>query len=244
MKTKLLLAFSLFLSLFATSCNFTETLVINEDGSGTMTLAMDASQLMAMAGEEMTKETGGERMDTIINFKELLEEHKDSIAMLPEKERKMMQAFSNMKMKMLMDPATTEFKFDMITDFKGVNELQDMMKLMKEVKNMQGGANEQDGMPDAFKNDSEVSYFYNGKKFIKKITMPAEMKQIPDSLAMYMAMFESSKYVMNYKFPKRIKSVSNSAAIISEDRKSVTVTYTLSDYYVDPKNMGIEVNFE
>lgn len=240
MKTKLLLGLSMLLLVFTTSCNFTETIVINEDGSGTMTMAMDGSQLMAMAGEEMAKETGGKRFDTVVNFKDLFEGKEDSIAKLPESERKMVAAMSKVKMKMLMDAGTSEFKFDMINDFKNVSELQDMMKLMKEAKKMQGRGAE----ADPLKNDSDVSYFYDGKKFMKKVVMPKDVQQIPDSLAMYMAMFEGSQYVVNYKFPKKIKKVSNKDAVISADKKSLTLTYTLSDYYVDPKNMSIEVDFE
>mgnify|MGYP007112203163 CR=1 FL=1 len=241
MKTKLFTVLSLLLLVFCASCNFTETIVINEDGTGTMTMSMDGSQLMAMAGEEIAKEAGGKkRFDTLVDFRDIFKGKEDSIAKLPEAERKKIQAVSSMKLKMLMDYETSELAFDMMTDFKSVSELQDMMKLMKEAKNMQDGQTAQE---DPLKNDAEVSYFYDGKKFIKKIKAP-EVTEVPDSLSMYMAMFEGSKYIVNYRFPKKIKKVSNKEAVISEDRKSLTLTYTLSDYYVDPKNMGVEVEFE
>ena len=37
------------------SCQFTETLVLNEDGTGTMAISMDLSEMMAFSGEMATK---------------------------------------------------------------------------------------------------------------------------------------------------------------------------------------------
>lgn len=241
MKTKLFSALCLLLLVFTTSCNFTESVVINEDGSGTMTVAIDGSQLMAMAGEEMAGETGGKRMDTVMDFKELLKEKKDSIAKLPEKDRKMLEALGNMKMKMLMDPNTSEFKLDMITDFKKISELQDLMKTLNEIQGMNKQAGAPAGMMD---NKSQVHYSYDGRKFIRKVELPKDVAAAPDSLAMYVEMFETSNYVLSYKFPKKIKSVSNKSAVISDDKKTLTLAYSFSDYLTDPKSMNLEVEFE
>src|SRR5690606_25272321 len=208
---------------FTTSCNFTETIIINEDGSGTMTIAMDGSQLMAMAGEEISGETGGERMDTIMDFKELLKDKKDSIAKLPEKERKAIEALSGMKIKMLMDPNSAEFKLDMINEFKNIAELQDMMKMLNEAQSMNRKTATPFGSMD---NKAKVSYLYDGRKFSRKVELPNNAVIAPDSLAMYVEMFETSNYVLSYTFPKKIKRVSNKGAVVSEDRKTLTLAYS------------------
>lgn len=91
MKTKLYTVLALLLLVFTTSCNFTENITINPDGSGNMTMAMDGSTLMALAGEEIANETGGKRTDTIMDFSALLKDKKDSIAKMPEQERRMLQ---------------------------------------------------------------------------------------------------------------------------------------------------------
>lgn len=231
----------LLLLVFATSCNFTENITINPDGSGNMTMAMDGSSLMAMAGEEISGETGGKRMDTIMDFKELLKEKKDSIAKMPEQERKMLEAMGNMKIKMLMDPATSELKFDMITDFKKIDELQDMMKMMNEIQNKnKKGLGAAGGMMN---NNSTVKYSYDGKKFIRKVEIPEGLEKLPDSLSMYADMMGASEYVLKYSFPKKIKSVSDKKAVIGQDGKSLTLTYSFSDYLADPKKMSLEVEF-
>jgi hypothetical protein len=49
---------------------------------------------------------------------------------------------------------------------------------------------------------------------------------------------------VNYKFPKKVKSVSNKSATISADKKTVTVVYPFTDYLDRPKDMSLEVEFE
>ena len=49
------------------SCEFSENIYINEDGSGTMEFKFDGSTLMELAGDEIADE-GEEKIDTTINF--------------------------------------------------------------------------------------------------------------------------------------------------------------------------------
>ena len=71
---------------FCTSCQFSENIYINEDGTGKITFNMDGSELMDMMGEQMAKENG-ERIDSIISFKELMKTAKDSVAKLSAEEQ-------------------------------------------------------------------------------------------------------------------------------------------------------------
>ena len=68
--------------LLAASCNFTEEIHLQEDGSGRLSINFDGSEMMDMAGDELTK-TNEKPIDSIISFKDFLEEKKDSIAQLP-----------------------------------------------------------------------------------------------------------------------------------------------------------------
>ena len=241
MKAKLIALLTMLLLVLTTSCNFTENIIIKEDGSGTMDFEMDGSQIMAMAGDEIAKEGKEERIDSTFNFKELFAKKKDSIAKLPKEDQEKLKMLENMTVRMLMDSKTAEFKLGMITDFKNASELKDMMNGLNEIKNMNKKAGA--GMPNPFESKANVSYSYDGKKFIRKVTVPENL-QVSDSLAMYMEVFETSNYVLSYKFPKKIKSVSNKSAVIGEDKKSLTLAFSLSDYYTDPKSMNLEVTFE
>ena len=79
MVQKLLCLFACMLTL--ASCQFTETMVMNEDGSGTMTVEVNLNEMMAFGGAAVA-DSVAMKIDTIISMKQFLEEKKDSIATL------------------------------------------------------------------------------------------------------------------------------------------------------------------
>lgn len=245
MKTKLLSGFSLLLLVFTTSCNFTENITVNPDGSGSMSIDMDASQLMAVAGKELAKD-GDKRIDSTMSFKALLATKKDSIAKLPKEEQEKLKKLENFSMKMLMDPATSEFKFTLMSDFKKVSEMGDAMEAFDKAGPM-ANKKRSEAQPDLGldKYKTKVNYTYDGLTFTKKIARKEKMPETQnDSVDMFAAMLDGSTYTLNYKFSKKVKSVSEKKAVISSDRKTVTVVYPFSDYLVKPEEMSIEVQFE
>jgi hypothetical protein len=240
MKTRIVSALTVILVAFTfTSCNFTENVTIKADGSGSSSFEMDASQLMAMAGDEM----GDKKMDTLMNFKDLFAAKKDSIAKLPKEQQDRIKKMENFSMRMVMDPEAQEFKMTLQTDFKKISELSDIMQAFNSAKDMQ----KQPGQPDMswMDNEATTSYAYDGKKFKRSVAIngtKAEVKN--DSIDMYKAMLESATYTINYTFPKKVKKVSSPNAVIGADKKTVSVTYPFSDYLDKPKSMELEVEFE
>lgn len=244
MKKGLLWALGLMMAFFTTSCTFSETIVINENGSGKVSFDIDGSGLMAMAGDKMAEE-GEKRIDSSFTFKELLAEKADSIAKLPKEEQARLKSLERFTIKMLMDPASKEMVINMFADFDKADKLQDMMNLFGNLNSM----NKKAGQPDMgglFQNGSEVSYAYDGKKFSRKVKMVEKPKKKDDEgdEEMYKAMFGESNYQLNYTFPKKVKKVSNKNAVISADKKTVTLTYPLNEFFDNPKAMAIEVEFE
>jgi len=238
MKTKLLLILSAFIAFLTTSCNITENITINEDGSGIMTMDVDASQLMGMAGGEMAKEG---RIDSTFTFKEMFKQKADSIAKLPAAEQEKFKQLQNVTGHILMDPDTGEFAIKFDNKFKNAAELGNMMGAMTAISK----SKMQEGAPSMGAQDPPTSYFYDGKKFKKTIKAADKSAEAEnDTLQMVKAMFEGSTYTVNYKFPKKVKSVSNKSAVISADKKTVTVAYDLVDYMDKPKEMDLEVIFE
>ncbi|MGC1474133.1 MAG: hypothetical protein WA775_16195 [Psychroserpens sp.] len=92
---------ALSLSLILTSCQFSEHIYVNEDGSGTMKFSMDASEMMEMVAEmgggESTKGID-KAMDSTIVFKDFIDEHRDSILTLSVDEQKKIRALEDFKM--------------------------------------------------------------------------------------------------------------------------------------------------
>jgi len=76
------------------SCQFTETMVLNEDGSGSMAIEVNLNEMMAFGGAAMVDSTVV-KMDTIINMKLFLEEKRDSISKLPAKEQLKLKKLEN-----------------------------------------------------------------------------------------------------------------------------------------------------
>lgn len=71
MKLKLLALFTL--GLLFWSCQFTETMVMNADGSGTMAVEVNLNEMMAFGGSAMG-DSLNVKLDTIIYMKQFLEE--------------------------------------------------------------------------------------------------------------------------------------------------------------------------
>lgn len=239
--------------LFAASCNFTENLDVNPNGTGTFSLEMDGSGFMAMAGDkvmgQMDETKQKKNIDTTFAFKQLLEGYKDSIAKLSPEKQAELKKLENFVISMKMNAEKKEFLMTVNTPFKNVNELENLMGSMKNLNELKG-KQEKNAMPipsgDIFGNsDTKLSFTYNGKKFTRKTIVPKkETKKVEtDSLGMAKMFFASSKYTLKYHFPKPVKKVSNPDAMFSADRKTITIQYPFTDYTDNPEKLNLNVEF-
>ena len=232
---------------FLSSCQFSENIYINDDGSGRMEFSFDGTELMKMAGDGMGE--GNEKaIDSTFSFKELFESKKDSIAQLPAEEQAIFEELKNFTMRMVMNPETSEMKMDLITEFKNVDELQDMFSKMNKLqalnKEEQAANNPMSSMNQG--GFTDLNYEFNGTVFKRKVTITdkALHQRMIDSLGEMTEMYASSTYKLNYHFPKPVKSVSNENALFSADRKMVTISYNFTDYLLDPEALNLEVVLE
>ena len=235
------------LLLVLSSCKFSETIYIKADGSGNMSFSFDGSQLMQMGGDSMG-ETADTVLDSTIVFKDFLEAKKDSIATLPEAEQEQLKALENFKMHMLMDPNTQKMVIDITTDFKNVEELEDVFKVLNKANelNDNGAAKTSPLGNMGVTEGSEVHYSYKKNVFKRtvKVTDPELFATTKDSLGDSEMILAASTYTLNYHFPKKIKSVSLKNAMFSEDHKSFSVELNFKDYMADPESLNIEVILE
>lgn len=230
-----------------TSCTFTENMYINEDGTGKFSLDMDGSSLMAMIPKDsLNGETAEKDIDSTITFKQLFESSKDSIKMLPAAEQAKLKKLENWTMKIKMKMAEKQMLYTMSTDFKNVGELQDAMGTMNQLQSMGKNSGAAAGLPSGgFGNNAEMKYTYDGKKFSRKAILKKQAKKAEgDSADAYKMIYEASKYIVNYHFPKRVKKVSNETALYSDDRKTVTIEYPFNEYVDNPEKLDFVVEFE
>ena len=242
-------AFVATLSIVFSSCQITENIDMKADGSGKISFDVDASELMAMAGDKMSENGKLKNMDSTFTFKQIFEQKKDSISKLPAAEQARLKRMENMSVNMKMNSDTKEFRMSIFTDFKKADELQDMMQGMKSVKDMEKAptdkSNPLSGMMNGA-NNTDLKYSFDGKTFKRtlKIIDPKVQQQSKDTTGIYKMMFAGSKYTIKYHFPKKVKSVSNSNALFSEDRQTVTIPYSLNEYLENPEKMNLEIVLE
>ena len=249
MKLYKLLSFS-FLLATLTSCTFTENMYVNENGTGKFSVDMDGSALMEMAGDQLGNQMGTDAkksIDSTFTFKELIAEKKDSIAKLSPEAQAQIKKMEDFVINLKMNAEQKQFLLNISTDFKNVNELQDMLQSMSTLQKMETGANPSTPLSGLGDNNSKLSYTYDGKKFTRKaiINTQKTSEKVNDSAAdMSNMIFASSNYILKYHFPKPVKKVSNPNALFSEDRKTITIQYPFTDYMENPDKLNFDVEFE
>ncbi len=237
----------LFLIIFSTlllaSCSFTEELTFNKDGSGTYNLNMDMSAMTAMMGsmKDSTQANAMEKKDTLINFKDLIEENKVEIDTMSEESKMVIESLKNMKMRMQMDEAEGLFLMDMFMDFKNINEIQNINEVIAKAQSLQS-----DQLSEAPTNQ-KVTFEYTKKLFKRKVELiklsAEEQKKFDENNAQYAMFMAGSKYKLKYTFPKKIKKVNQKEAVISEDQKTVTYEVDFEKAINEPKSLELEVKF-
>lgn len=234
--------------LIFSSCNFTEELDIQDDGSGRLSIKFDGSELLQMSGEMKAEdEPPGKVIDSVISFKQLLEDKKDSIAQLPIEEQEELKKLEPFNLHMVMNEKAGDMKVDMYTDFNKVSELSDAFSAFQNAsafsnKGMGAAAStEENSFPS--KEATEMSYSLIGNKFTRTNTVVDYdlLQQNVDSLGKMELFLSSSTYKLVYHFPKPIKSVSRKGALFSEDRKTVTIEVPFMDYMQDPEILNLEI---
>lgn len=246
-KTLLLISTCLLLS-----CNFVETIDIQENGSGAFAVQLDASGLLAMGGDQLGEKMGMKQnektMDTIITFKSVFESKKDSIATLSPEEQAALKRMENTVMHMKMDPDKKEFFVTLNSPFTKITELQNLMEgfsLLQSIKKSKTSATSKSPFGGSFgDNNSKLSFSYNGKTFSRNVEMIKDKEVVADTTGMSKMLFASSTYTLKYHFPKPVKSTSNPDALFSGDRKTITVIYPFSEYMDNPKKLNLNVEFE
>ncbi|RXR20464.1 hypothetical protein EQG63_00610 [Flavobacterium amnicola] len=240
----------LLLTVAFSSCTFTEEITIHTDGTGKYNLNIDGSALMAMMPQDSVGGKKEKPIDSTFSFKQLFEEKKDSISKLPKAQQEKIKKMEKFNLRMLMNNETKKFFFAFDTDFKSVSELEDVMDNMSEMQKMNKGAKETSLNPMGNlnvleNNGSKIKYAYDGKKFSRKaIVDKVALKKAKDSTDSYKMIFESSKYILKYHFPKAVKSVSNKTALFSEDRKTITIEHAFNEYVHEPEKLNFEVVFQ
>lgn len=246
MKLKNLLFIAL-TSLVLAGCMFTEELYLNRDGSGKYAFKMDMGQMMeSMKGTaENDSVYEPQKLDTIVYFKDILKTYKDSIAKLEPGKRQALEALKNFQMNMHIDEANDEMNMIFSTNFKNVSELKDMED---KISKMQAMSDKKADKEPPVESKSSVSYAYSGNIFKRNVTIkdlaPEVLKQI-DSANQQTSMFlNGSTYKIIYHFESPIQEVNYKDAVISADKKTLTIEVPMDSLVKNPQLLNFEVKLK
>ncbi len=236
--------------LFLASCTFNETLVFNEDGSGVMTIQMDASDIMAMMaamGTEEEKKEMEEKIDTTFYFKDFIAEKKDSIMKLTVEQQNKIKKLEPYGVHIKMDATAEKLLYEVFVNFNDISQADNMFDVFNQISNTGVNSNSGSDAKGAPKQESiKVKYSHENNIFKRDayITDALLHKAELDSLKPIEAMMDGALYKLKYTFPKNIKTVSQEGATLSQDRKTLYYQVEYLEYLKDPDLLDIEVEFE
>lgn len=246
MKLKLLFVFALTFTLV--SCQFSETMVMNADGSGQITVEVNLNEMMAFGGAAMM-DSAVVKMDTIISMKEFLEEKKDSISTLSEVDQQKLKKMQNFDIRLNMNSETSEMTYAISSKFKSISEANDLLNGLEQAGNMMPGGNSENMAGNKEESQREligVNYSFENGVFKRDAYIKDEKihQQQVDSMQQAEAFMGGSNYTLNYTFPKKIKKTSHADATFSADRKTVILQKPFMEYFKNPDVLDLEVELE
>ena len=232
----------LLLGLLVTSCQITETIYLNQDGTGKIETESlrDEHSYMQLAGENYAKEEVFR--DTTYIFKDFITKYSETFSRLPASEKAIFQKFATVKVHIKKSSYEKEFRTKISQNFNTIEEVADLYKTQEYADDL-----EHNYALTAEEHYYSISYSFDGSLFKRtvKITDPVELEKQQDKISDLKTRVSNFKinqpYVLKYHFPRKIKSVSNVNAKISEDKKSLELQFLITDCLVNPESTNLEV---
>jgi len=225
---------------------FTEELSVNNDGSGTYAFKMDMSQMMESMKDMSNKDSIKEPqvLDTIVFFKDILEEKKDSISKLTKEEQILLKGLEDLKLHMQVDEEKGKMLMDFVLDFKNISELKDMQNKIAKAQALSDGKEKDNSL----KSKADVDYSFDGKTFRRSVIMKdlseEKLQEVELSIEQSSSFLEGTMYKVVYHFESEIQDVSFKGAVISNDQKTLTIEVPLDSVMKNPKWLDFEVNLK
>lgn len=231
--------------LLTSSCQVAETLRINPDGTGTIEVSelRDENSYMQLAKEEYAKEDF--YRDTTYVFKDYFTKYGETFARTSKEDQNVYLRYSDVNVHIKKSSSEKEFRTLISQQFKNATDIVDLYKAENYADNIKHNY-----ALSAEEHYYKVSYSYVGNRFNRtvKITDSIFLKREFDRLEKYKTYYKGLKlvqsYVLDYHFPRKILSVSNPQAKISENQKSLSIEFLLTDCVQNPTITNLVVILE
>ena len=234
-----------FLLLITVSCQVTETLHLNPDGSGSIEVVelRDENSYMQLVKEAYSKEDIYK--DTTYVFSDYFQKYSETFNRTAPEDQAVYKHYSNVKVHSKKSSYDKEFRTTISQNFQKASEIVDLYKTEDYADNIKNNY-----ALSAEEHYYKVRYDYTDNHFsrIVKITDSTHFKNQMDKIEQYKTYYKGHKLVQNfqlkYYFPRKIQSVSNPLATISADRKSLSLQLLLTDCLQNPEITNLEVVLE
>lgn len=229
------------------SCQFTETMVIDDQGHGRMSLAIDLSDMMEMMGG-MGEDSTMVKTDTMIAFKSILEEKKDSIAQLPKEEQKRLKEMEGYIIHFTIDPDHKKSVIEIVSNFKNVSEANDLMEGLNQSGSIISGMINGNTTTNKASESDAIGVVFSFKKGIFKrdafIIDEKSHQELIDSLKGAASFMRGITYQLKYTFPAKVIKASAKDAKLSLDGKTIEIERSFLAYLKNPDVLDLEVELE
>ncbi|MCI9843487.1 hypothetical protein [Flavobacterium pectinovorum] len=237
--------FIVLLLISVVSCQITETITINPDGSGDIEVVQlrDENSYMQIAREEYSKENIFE--DTTYVFKDYIKKYNENFSKYLPEEQLLFQKYANVKVHLKKSSFEKEYKNTFELHFNKASEIPDLYKTENYVSDIAHNY-----ALSAENHYYRITYDFDGKVFKRNVLIvnTAELEKAKEECKKFENKYGTLKliqcYTLKYNFPGKIKSVSNEKAILSSDKKSLVVEFRLSDFLQYPESTNLEVILE
>lgn len=231
--------------LLTASCQVTETLRINPDGTGTIEVSelREENSYMQLAKEKYANEDF--YRDTTYVFKDYFSKYGETFARTSKEDQNVYLRYSDVNVHIKKSSSEKEFRTLISQQFKNATDIVDLYKAENYADNIKNNY-----ALSAEEHYYKVSYSYVGNRFNRtvKITDSIFLKREFDRLEKYKTYYKGmnlvQSYVLDYHFPRKILSVSNPQAKISENQKSLSIEFLLTDCLQNPTITNLEVILE
>lgn len=226
------------------SCRISENIKINNDGTGfieTETIR-DESTFLKIRGDDYFKEE--EYQDTTYLFKDNFKLYSENFSKITAAEKAILVKQKDVKVNIKKDSYNKEYVTKVNLQFNKIEDVPDLYKTQSYTNDLKNNYS----LFNQYYFD--ISYTFDGTVFrrIIKITNKdihdGKTEEVDNSLQMLDKFKINQPYELKYSFPRRIKSVSNKSAIISDDKNSVKLIFLLTDCIKNPAITNLEVVLE
>ncbi len=247
---KNLLIISFFLSLFFSSCSIYENIYFLEDGSIKYQMTFDADEMIKMVPDmSMSSPT-----DSTSSIKEALKESGLSLIDLTEDDKDDLENISPLFINIKSNKEEKSMKISLYGDFASADALNNaftsLLKLSKKSELDKVKTSPDTPLnPKSFKELNFTSrYFWDGRKMSRSVdvdvnseideTNESEPSEMNDAL---LRLFTGGKMTIKYHFPNKVKSVSDSDALFTQDGKTVIIEYPAQIIAKPTQDLDVEI---